>query len=147
MADFEPKEKAEGLWNGREVKFNRNYSGHRFTDEEVTQLLNGEEITCEFVGKNGPYKATGKLEEQEYNGNKYVGFSRTGFVSEIPDVWCEHTFTPEEKQLLRDGQMIRIDGFVSKKGNVFSANIKWVEENGRKRIVPIFDSASEETEE
>lgn len=75
MADFKPKEKAEGLFNGTEVKFNREWSGHRFTDEEVDKLLDGEEIEFDFTSKKGDeWHIVGKLEKQTYNDHEFYGF-------------------------------------------------------------------------
>ena len=65
-----------GKWHNKDVKVKRNWSTHRFTDEEVEKLLNDE--TIEFETKSNKtgntYTARGKLEDQEYEGNKYVGF-------------------------------------------------------------------------
>lgn len=76
MVGFEKKEKAEGTWNGRKVQFNRVFAGHRFTDEEVANLLAGCQITVsDFKStKTGKtFAAQAHLADQEYNGHKYVG--------------------------------------------------------------------------
>ena len=84
----ESPEKFTGVWRGKEVKVKRvwgvndNWNGHRFTDEEVTKLLNDEIISFEAVSKKAEankYTAKGKLEDQSFtdqNGKevKYVGF-------------------------------------------------------------------------
>lgn len=60
-------EYATGVWNGKNVKFKRVFSQHRFSDEEVERLLNGEEIECEFISKKGkPFKAKGRLQDQVF---------------------------------------------------------------------------------
>lgn len=66
------KEKAEGIWKktNKQVSFSREWGGHRFTDEEVSMLLEAKEITFDRNGKS----VTGMLANCEYNGNKYVGF-------------------------------------------------------------------------
>lgn len=70
-----PKEKTVKKMGGKEIKFNREWGGHRFTDEEVEKLTNGESITFDFTTSAGKSStATGKLEEQTYNGNKFWGF-------------------------------------------------------------------------
>ena len=138
--NFEEKEKVEGNWKGSQVKFNRVVAGHRFTDEEVVKLLNDEVITVsDFQGKNGPFAASGKLENQEYNGRTFVGFKMMFEPREerIPDSWAEHVFTEEEKQLLESGESIWITNCISRKGNPFSAEVVWAEEQGRKKIIPI----------
>ena len=96
---FDDAERFEGEWNGEEVHPKRVWSGHRFTDEEIEKLLDGEEITIDAVSSAGkPYTCKGKLERQVYNGNEFVGFSRTGFVN-TPNSWCNYTFTEQEKQI------------------------------------------------
>lgn len=69
-------ERFTGMWNGKEVKVKRVWSEHRFTDDEVAHLLAGD--TIKFQAKSQKtgnyYSAEGKLAEQEYNGNKFVGF-------------------------------------------------------------------------
>ena len=73
-------ERIRGTWNGKEVSFKRVYAGHTFTDDEAKDLLAGKEITFECKGAKGAYKCKGKLADLEYNGNKYVGFDRTGWA-------------------------------------------------------------------
>lgn len=64
-----------GLWNGKEVKFKRVFGKHRFTDEEITQLLNGEQIECDFTSKSGKaFKAKGRLQDQVFRGHAFFGF-------------------------------------------------------------------------
>lgn len=73
---YPEKEKASGMWKGKPVKFNREWGGHRFTDDEVDDLLAGKEISFTAVStKTGkPYTAKGKLANQTYKGVSYVGF-------------------------------------------------------------------------
>lgn len=80
MADFVQKEKVEGLFNGQTVKFNREFAGHRFTDEEVEALLAGKEITITANRKSGgTFEATGSLGQGNYNGHDYWGFQLKPF--------------------------------------------------------------------
>lgn len=136
------KEKYEGVWNGKAVKFNRVYCGHRFTDAECQALCEGKEIEVQGLvsAKTGnTYGVIGKLSEQEYNGNKFVGFERLGFAEKkgIPNAWCGHTFTAEEKQTLESGCEIFVEGLVSKKtGNTFSATLTY--DKKENKIVPRF---------
>jgi len=77
--DEKPTDDAErftGKWNGKDVRVKRVWSGHRFTDDEIAVLLDGQTIEFQAVSKKtgNTYNAKGKLAEQEYNGNKFVGF-------------------------------------------------------------------------
>ena len=142
--NFEEKEKYEGIWNGKSVKFTRMWGGHRFTDEECEALCNGDEIEVfglkSKAGKE--YGITGKLSEQSYNGHDFVGFERTGFANKpgVPDSWCKHEFTADEKLRLEAGTIVHIAGAVSKKGNVFDCDVIYgLREDGSKGIIPQFD--------
>ena len=80
MADFVQKEKVSGKFNGEEIKFNREWAGHRFTDAEVKALLNGEEITFTANKKaGGTFEATGSLGKSSFNGHEYWGFQLKPF--------------------------------------------------------------------
>jgi DNA topoisomerase-3 len=78
------KEKYEGEWNGKAVSFSRVWAGHRFTDEECAQLLNGGEIILKGLKgrRKSTYSVKGKLAEQTYKGKKFVGFERTEYVND-----------------------------------------------------------------
>lgn len=140
-------ERYEGTWNGQTVKFKKEWSGHKFTDDECARLCNGEEIEIEAVSaKTGKsFKCKGKLEEQEYNGRTFVGFKSTGFVNSagqaggVPDEWCKHKFTDDEKSLLESGMSVQCDDFVSKAGKTFSAKIHYGKnDKGFMSIIPEF---------
>lgn len=132
-----PKEKYSGKWKGKQISFTREWSTHRFTDEECERLLNGEEIVIDdLVSQSGkPYAIRGKLENQTYNGHKYVGFKNLGFVNNnsggdqripgFPMKFCEHEFTEDELDQIADGKEILVEGLVSKKQSVFSALISY----------------------
>lgn len=140
---YPQKEKFEGTWKRKKVSVNRVYCGHRFTDEECKDLLAGKEIEIlglksQSTGKE--YGVRGKLSKQTYNGHEFVGFERLGFAtggaSSIPEKFCEHVFSEDEMALLEAGKPVAIEGFVSKKGSVFNAKIRYGErEDGRKGII------------
>ena len=130
------KERYTGEFNGKSVTISRVYGGHRFTDEELEKLFNGEEIeVSDFVSKDGKtYGAKGKLAEQEYKGKTFWGFSRTGFLNSgssddverytgkfkgkeitIKREWRGHRFTDEELKDLFAGKEIDIFGLKSAK--------------------------------
>lgn len=71
------KEHYEGMWNGKSVRFNRNWNGYRFNDAECEALCNGDGVTFQAVSKRTgkTYQARGMLSEQDFNGKKYVGFN------------------------------------------------------------------------
>lgn len=140
------KEKVTGKWKRKDVTISREWSGHRFTDEELEKLFKGEEIeilglVSKTTGKT--YGVRGKLANLEYNGRKYVGFERMGFANEnkgVPDIWCQHRFTDDEKILLEQGKSVEIDGCVSKKGNVFSCKVHYGKnDKGQMGIIPEFN--------
>lgn len=126
--NLDTNERFEGFWNGEEVKSKRVWSGHRFTDDEILKLLDGEEIEIEAFSKknNSTYRCTGRLARLSFNGNDFVGFERTGFVNDGPTNWCGYKFTDAEKQEFLDGKEIEFHNkFVSRSGNKFSAILRW----------------------
>lgn len=147
----------KGTWNGKDVNFKREWSGHKFTDEECKKLCDGEEIEIEAVSaKSGKsFKCKGKLEEQEFKGKKFVGFKNTGFVNDnassgsasvpknangIPTEWCKHKFTEDELNILETGMPVKCDDFVSSKtGKTFSAKVRYGKnDKGNMAIIPEF---------
>lgn len=143
------KEYATGSWNGKDIRFNRNFRGHRFTDEEVKALLGGKEIPVEgLVSKDGKtYGVVGSLAEQSFENEqgetiKFVGFKQTGFIEDVPTVWCGHTFTDEERTALKNGKTLNLTGLKSKKGNTFDAVVRYgADENGKMRILADFNNS------
>lgn len=139
MAETEQAERFEGTWakTGEEVHPKRTWSGHRFTDEECEKLLAGEEITIEATSaKTGkPFRCKGKLSEQEYNGNSFVGFERTEFVNDGPTSWCKYQFTDDEKKALKAGKTVKGSKFVGKTGKAFKAEVKWNDKEQKIEVV------------
>jgi DNA topoisomerase-3 len=158
-----PVEAASGTWNGKEVRFKRTFSGHRFTDDEVARLLAGEEIVVtDFVSaKTGnQFAAAGSLADQVYKGKAYVGFKISEFRNAdgskqaprdpndyatgtwkrkkvtFKRDWCGHHFTDDEVAKLLAGETVHITGCVSKAGKQFDCDGKLAEKtwNGRKTI-------------
>ena len=152
-------ERYKGTWNGKDVNFKREWSGHKFTDEECKKLCDGEEIEIEAVSaKTGKtFRCKGVLAEQEFKGKKYIGFQNNGFVnsssgssgngtektsSGIPKEWCKHKFTPDEISILETGLTVACDDFVSSKtGKKFSAKVRYGKnDKGYMGIIAEFDS-------
>lgn len=146
--NYEVKEKYEGTWNGKEVKFTRTWGGHTFTDEECEELLAGKEI--EVLGlksKTGnEYGVTGKLTKQSFNGHSYVGFERTGFAGGgskqkgVPDEFSGYKFSDDEKCMLEAGKELFIEGCISKKtGSAYSCHVTYGKnDRGYMAIIPNF---------
>ena len=128
-ADIVVIQKAEAVYKptGETISFKETWSGHTFTDEEKQKLLNGEEISFTAISaKTGKeFNAKGKLAKQSYKGKEFWGFEldTSGFGDGIPDVWCGHKFTAQEKDDLRAGKMIAILDAVSKAGKQFACNM------------------------
>lgn len=150
MADFERKERFDAVFQGEQVKVNRVWSGHRFTDEEVELLRAGETIHFPAKSKAGnDYEAYGYLKRQSFVNAEGKEISYVGFTldfdaapSEIPAGFCGHTFTDEERQLLESGQPLHLDDLVSKRGNTFGADLTWgpdPEKPARKKILLSFE--------
>lgn len=69
------KEKVTGLWRGKEVSFSSEFSGHKFTDQEIEDLLDGQRIVFKARSKKGKsFEVAGRLEIQTYKTSKFVGF-------------------------------------------------------------------------
>lgn len=147
------KEKAEGIWNGQQVKFNRETRGHRFSDQEVTDLLAGK--TINIVGKkndgSGTYECHGKLAQLNYNGHDYIGFDLVGFgklgadgKALPPSSWGGYTFTQEELDTLAAGGKVYSDKFVSKaKKKNYETTVRFgvpkTPAGSSAKIIPAFD--------
>lgn len=139
---FAVKEKHTGIYKGQEVSFNREWSTHRFTDQELEDLLEGKEISFAAVSKDGAdYTATGKLAEQTYSGRNFFGF-KLAVREGVPDQWAKHVFTDEEKATLEAGGEIKVTDTISKAGDPFSALLTYGTEKGesKKKIIPNFNT-------
>ena len=154
------KEKASGLFVplNKEVRFSREFSGHRFTDDEVEQLLKGESISFKAKSKAGnDYTANGKLEVQEYKGRKFIGFKLdfktaddyTIKTAPIPDAWSGYTFSDAEKEKLRNGEALDITATSKKTGKPFDVSVTFGVDDyqGRKswKIIPEFKSSGKKS--
>lgn len=144
------KETVAGKFSGKDVRFKRIWGGHRFTDNEVEHLLNGDMISFKIKNDKGEYDVSGKLAEQEYKGHKFIGFLRDE-AEKDPDrcygtwkkknisfkkIYADHRFTDEECSLLLAGKEVELHGLTSSKGKKFSvkgklANLSY---NGHKYV-------------
>ena len=134
------------------IEFNRDWSGHTFTDDEVSRLLAGETISFQATAKSGnAFTASGKLEQQTYKGHKFWGFKYEPKAVPLPSDKVEgvylpkkktirfkrefggHTFTDEEVAKLLAGKTISFQA-TAKSGNAYTATGKLQEQtyNGTK---------------
>ena len=133
-----PKAKATGVWQGREVSFNKEWGGHAFTDAEVAKLLAGETIRISAISKAGkPYEVAGALAEGSYNGRSFIGFKPDFNAVSADDpylfkgkswnhTFSGHTFTDDEMKQLVAGEVITIKA-VSKAGKPYTVSGQLVE--------------------
>lgn len=152
LTAVQPREMVEGSWNGQPVRFGRVWSGHRFTDLECERLLAGEEIAFtaisakkETAGAADPsFPARGRLVSKRVQGRSFVGFeplfeNTDSNGNEVPPkAWCGHVFSPDETAALIRGESVSASDFVSGKGTVFAASVRFGEERGRMKIIPEF---------
>ena len=138
MKAYAPKEKHEEVYapTGETIKFNKTWGGnnkwdgHTFTEAEVEKLLKGEDISFEAVSKKGKkYTAEGKLAKQKFKGREFWGFQLKEREKKVPETFCGHDFTDDEVTALERGDVIHVDGLISKKGKEFSADISY--KNGK----------------
>lgn len=161
-----PAERASGTWSGREVTFKREFSGHRFTDDEVSRLLAGQSIKlmdCVSAKTGRTFRCQGKLEEGTFKGKKFVGFKAETFLDENGDpvkprdpkdyitgmwkrkqvsfkrVWAGHTFTDEEGERLLAGETIHITGCISKAGKSFDCDGKLATKKWEGKTIVCFE--------
>ncbi|MEO3931449.1 DNA topoisomerase [Micrococcaceae bacterium Sec7.4] len=153
VTDVVVKEKFTGFWRptGEEVSFNRvwgtnaHWAGHRFSDVECEQLLDGKAVSFDAVSKmKKPYTAVGTLEAGVYNGKDFHAFKpdfskADPTASPVPKILCGYTFTADERKRLEAGEKVFIDGLKSTKGKAFAATLYVGTKAGEKRKSVLFD--------
>lgn len=87
LPEFTKKEKETTEKDGKEISFNKEWGGHKFTEEEIELLIEGKSITISNLkNKRGKkYSATGKLEEQKFKGKPFWGFKMKIYQEEGKD--------------------------------------------------------------
>ena len=61
-------------------------------------------------------------------------------TSVIPDTWCKHVFTEEEKEILYLGGSVYLNDCITLRRKVnFKCTVSWIEIDGRMKIWPKFD--------
>lgn len=133
MGDYVEKEYFEGTWDktGAHVRFNRTWSGHRFTDQECMDLLAGKdiEITAQSKKTGDDFTVIGALGEGEYQGRTFVGFTpdftKPTSVAKrgvAPKSMLGVKLTDEQREKIEAGEKVLVKGMKSKKsGKNFDA--------------------------
>lgn len=97
------------LPNGESVRFKREWSGYRFTDDEVSLLTAGYALRIRTKTTDG---IVGSLDWQEYKGQMFYGFASwdaeayTKEDAPFPVQWNGYIFTDDEKTALRSGERL-----------------------------------------
>ena len=133
MGDYVEKEYFEGTWQktGAHVRFNRTWSGHRFTDQECMDLLAGKDIEITATSKRtgDDFTVIGSFGEYEFEGRKCIGFipdftkptsaAKRGVAPKsMPGV----KLTDEQREKIEAGEKVKVSGMKSKKsGKNFDA--------------------------
>lgn len=152
MSEFVEKEYFEGTWakNGQHVRFNRTWSGHRFTDQECMDLLAGKdiEITATSAKTGNDFSVVGALEESEFKGRKFVGFkadfskpTAAAKKGVAPKSMLGVKLTDEQREKIEAGEKVLIKGMKSKKtGKTFDAYLSLEDKpDGTRGIAFSFD--------
>lgn len=127
------KPKTEGVFKptGEKVRFNKEWSGHTFTDQEITKLLNGDTITIEATNQTTgkTQMVEGSLGQGTFKGRPFWGFQRKSAESytrenaPFPKSWSGYVFTKEDQKRLRAGEKIKIQAISSKTKKPFNVEI------------------------
>lgn len=133
MGDYVEKEYFEGTWEktGAHVRFNRTWSGHRFTDQECMDLLAGKdiEITAQSKKTGDDFTVIGALGEGEYQGRTFVGFTpdftkptSAAKRGVAPKSMLGVKLSDEQRAKIEAGEKVLVKGMKSKKsGKNFDA--------------------------
>lgn len=158
-------ERVKGVFNGKEISIKREYSGYKFTDDEIKKLFDGETITCTELIKvktGEKYGAKLSIQEYMYNDKKVIGPKvveflnnnnadkkdyiygefdgrRVGFKNEFSG----HKFTQDEADKLFAGETVELSDCIKREtGKAFTKpiNVKLGEKtyNGKTFIGIVF---------
>lgn len=133
MGDYVEKEYFEGTWQktGAHVRFNRTWSGHRFTDQECMDLLAGKDIEITATSKRtgDDFTVIGSFGEYEFEGRKCIGFipdftkpTSAAKRGVAPKMMLGVKLTDEQREKIEAGEKVLVSGMKSKKsGKNFDA--------------------------
>lgn len=130
------------LPNGDNVRFKRNWGGHRFTDKEVEKLIAGMEIRIDTPSSKG---VIGFLDWQEYKGYDYFGFAPWDAEeysldnAPFPVSWNNYEFTEEDEKILRSGDKLLILATSNRTGSEYALHVSFDIIDNRWGIVPHFE--------
>ena len=152
MGDYVEKEYFEGAWvpENRHVRFNRTWSGHRFTDQECMDLLAGKdiEITATSARTGGEFTVIGSFGEYEFQGRTCIGFipdfSKPTSAAKrgvAPKSMLGVKLTDEQREKIEAGEKVKVKGMKSKKtGKTFDAYLSLEDKpDGTRGIAFSFD--------
>lgn len=133
MGDYVEKEYFEGTWQktGAHVRFNRTWSGHRFTDQECMDLLAGKDIEITATSKRtgDDFTVIGSFGEYEFEGRKCIGFipdftkpTSAAKRGVAPKTMLGVKLSDEQRAKIEAGEKVKVSGMKSKKsGKNFDA--------------------------
>ena len=152
MGDYAEKEYFEGTWvpENRHVRFNRTWSGYRFTDQECMDLLAGKdiEITATSARTGGEFTVIGSFGEYEFQGRTCIGFipdfSKPTSAAKrgvAPKSMLGVKLTDEQREKIEAGEKVKVKGMKSKKtGKTFDAYLSLEDKpDGTRGIAFSFD--------
>lgn len=142
------QEQFSGVWNGRKIRFKREWKGHMLTDEECEALCRGETIQIDgLTGYNSgkSYSALTRLEERTFVGKegkevtvvvpRMVDFAKQPPRERpqgVPEEYLGHKFTEDERLMLESGRPVLVEDYVSRKtGHKFRALTTYDPEENR----------------
>lgn len=133
MGDYVEKEYFEGTWakTGAHVRFNRTWSGHRFTDQECMDLLAGKDIEITATSKRtgDDFTVIGSFGEYEFEGRRCIGFipdftkpTSAAKRGVAPKSMLGVKLTDEQRAKIEAGEKVKVKGMKSRKsGKNFDA--------------------------
>lgn len=80
-SEYPVVEKETAVIDGKEISFKTEWSGYKFSEEEINKLTNGKSITFTTKNKKGELMTVkGNLQEQTFKGKKFWGFKVEEFL-------------------------------------------------------------------
>jgi hypothetical protein len=120
----------------------KEYFGHTFTDKEIESIQKigtpGNVVMAKFRQEEGEVPVLLKLDKE----TNHFFATRLQHVK-IPDTFFDATLTDEQKELLKNGQTVKVENMLSKKtGKPFYANVQYSAE--KKGLELIFEEGQKQ---